>query len=259
MNTRSAICPLAVIPIRKEAAHRSEMVSQLLFGEYADIIEEEAQFFQVRCRFDGYEGWIQKNQLAEVEGIIETNAYIGSWSSSITIKGERIHVPFATPFFNEMIHFTPRKEAVSYSTKENIWDVADISKDARSLATAYKMFLGSPYLWGGKSVFGIDCSGFVQQVFKLCGITLLRDAYLQAEQGEAVQGFENAELGDLAFFHNEKGRITHVGLIIENNKIIHASGKVRIDTITQEGILNAETNSKTHELHSIRRFPGLLD
>lgn len=109
-------------------------------------------------------------------------------------------------------------------------------------------------MWGGRSVYGIDCSGFVQQVFKLFGIRLLRDAYLQAGQGIPVQRIEESVLGDLAFFQNEEGRITHVGIILGNNEIVHASGQVRIDTVDGQGILNRDNGKRTHRLHSVRRY-----
>jgi cell wall-associated NlpC family hydrolase len=103
-------------------------------------------------------------------------------------------------------------------------------------------------------VFGIDCSGFTQQVFKMFGVKLLRDAYLQAEQGAKLESIEKAGLGDLAFFQNANGKITHVGIVLENNQIVHASGKVRIDNLDGEGVVNMETRKRTHRLHSMRRF-----
>jgi cell wall-associated NlpC family hydrolase len=124
---------------------------------------------------------------------------------------------------------------------------------AATLAAVYQHFLNSPYLWGGKSVFGIDCSGFVQQVLKMFGIKLLRDAYLQAEQGQPVQSLQEAKLGDLAFFQNEKGKVTHVGIMLDEGKIIHASGQVRIDTLNKDGIVT-EAGERTHSLHSVRRI-----
>jgi gamma-D-glutamyl-L-lysine dipeptidyl-peptidase len=123
-----------------------------------------------------------------------------------------------------------------------------------SLKEVYNKFIDTPYLWGGKSVFGIDCSGFVQQVFKMFGMKLLRDAYLQAEQGSVVASLEESKLGDLAFFQNENGRVIHVGIILENNQIVHASGKVRMDTVDEKGIVNNETGKRTHQLHSMRRY-----
>ena len=116
------------------------------------------------------------------------------------------------------------------------------------------MYLNAPYLWGGRSPFGIDCSGFTQMVFKLCGIKLLRDAYQQAEQGYLINLLDEAHAGDLVFFDNEEGRITHTGILLPNNRIIHASGKVRIDTLDHHGIYNSETRRYSHKLRLIKRY-----
>jgi cell wall-associated NlpC family hydrolase len=115
-------------------------------------------------------------------------------------------------------------------------------------------YLNTPYLWGGRSPFGIDCSGFTQIVFKLCDMKLNRDAYQQATQGTPVESIEKAKEKDLAFFKNDEGRIVHTGIILSGNKIIHASGKVHIDTIDEKGIFNGETKQHSHQLAAIRRF-----
>jgi gamma-D-glutamyl-L-lysine dipeptidyl-peptidase len=197
-------CSVAVAPLRKEPAHRSEMTSQLLRNEVAEVLETEKQFTKVKCLYDGYEGWIANNQFVDADKP-------GNATS-----------------------------AVESFTAENI----------RAAAMQY---LDVPYIWGGKSKNGIDCSGFCQQVFKQFGIQLPRDAYQQAAYGEVVGFLLEVQTGDLAFFDNEEGKITHVGLMLGPDEIIHASGKVRIDKIDQQGIINAETGVRTHQLRLIKR------
>jgi len=248
MNT--AINLLSVVPMRKEPSHRSEMVSQLLFGEYAEIMEEEEQFVRVKCLYDNYEGWIQTSQLEIVETIVPTQIYIGNWSEEILVNGIRTRIPLCSA-----VYLSGKLKLEYSSTDENYyWNSGKAHLTKETLESVYQKFLNTPYLWGGKSVYGIDCSGFVQQVFKMFGIKLLRDAYLQAEQGELIQSLDQTQFADLAFFQNDKGRIAHVGIILENSQIVHASGKVRVDILSENGIVNSNTGKKTHDLHSMRRY-----
>lgn len=196
---------VAVAPIRKEPGHRSEMTSQLLQNEIAEVLETEKQFTRLRCLYDDYEGWCANNQLVEA------------------------------------IH----PEPVEYDL---------FSFNAENLNQVARRYLDVPYLWGGKSLFGIDCSGFCQQVFRQFGIKLPRDAYQQAEHGEVVGFLQEVVCGDLAFFDNEEGRITHVGMMLNIHEIIHSSGKVRIDKIDHQGIINSETGVRTHQLRIIKRY-----
>jgi cell wall-associated NlpC family hydrolase len=251
----TAINLLSVIPMRKEPSHRSEMVSQLLFGEYAEIMEEEEHFVRIRCLYDDYEGWVQANQLNGVNEVLFTETYIGNWTEKILVNGEYRNIPLCSPVYGsapDAVQFNGA-EVVYPSSKDSLWSHLQEAITPSSLKKIYSKFLHTPYLWGGKSVFGIDCSGFVQQVFKLFGVKLLRDAYLQAEQGKAVESLMETREGDLAFFCNENGRVTHVGIILNSNQIVHASGKVRIDTLDEKGIIT-DTGKRTHQLHSTRRY-----
>jgi gamma-D-glutamyl-L-lysine dipeptidyl-peptidase len=126
--------------------------------------------------------------------------------------------------------------------------------DPAAIIDTGKLWLNAPYLWGGKTFMGVDCSGFVQTVFRVFGISLLRDAWQQAMHGQEVEGVENAMQGDLGFFQNREGKVTHVGLLISGDEIIHASGRVRIDRLDTTGIYNSETQRYSHQLHSVRRY-----
>jgi hypothetical protein len=254
MNT--AINLLSVVPMRKEPSHRSEMVSQLLFGEYVEILEEEEYFVKVKCLYDGYEGWVQANQLTQVEEVLDTTKFISTWIEEIMINGRNKNIPMCSPVYHtkQGKMMFGQTEVNYFMDDDSFWDSSEMKMTKSLLKEVYTKFIDTPYLWGGKSVFGIDCSGFVQQVFKMFGVKLLRDAYLQAEQGSVVESLKETKLGDLAFFQNENGRVTHVGIILENNQIVHASGKVRINTIDVDGIINSETGKRTHQLHSMRRY-----
>jgi cell wall-associated NlpC family hydrolase len=253
-----AICLLSVVPMRKEPSHRSEMVSQVLFGEYVTIQEEKDDFVFVRCDYDGYEGWVQAAQLTQVSEheVLQTNSYTTNFTTPVTHNQTLLHVPYAAPVYQPgRFAFQVAGNNINYLVvpQQTVKSGGQLF-NGPTLTAVCQPLLNAPYLWGGKSVFGIDCSGFVQQVFKLFGIKLLRDAYLQAGQGIAINSLKDARLGDLAFFCNEAGRVTHVGITLEDGKIIHASGRVRIDTIDKEGILNIENGKRTHMMHSIRRY-----
>ena len=254
-----AVCIVPVSPMRKEASHRSEMTSQLLFGEFVEILNEAKDFIQVKCLYDGYEGWCQQTQFEKINEseIIETKEFAGSFQNKILINNEPAYLPFGSPlYYLEMESFAWGKYIVNYlHAKQN--SSGNIPFTFDNLKEISTQFMNTAYLWGGKSVYGIDCSGFAQQVFKFFGIKLLRDAYLQATQGETVNNIADTIPGDLAFFKNEENRINHVGIVLNNGEIIHASGKVRIDTITDDGIVTNEGN-RTHQLHSIKRTGVLI-
>jgi gamma-D-glutamyl-L-lysine dipeptidyl-peptidase len=247
-----AICLLPVIPMRKEPSHRSEMVSQLLFGEFVQVHESDEQFSRITCEYDGYEGWVQSNQLETTDNLFESKNFTTGWVEEVKLNESIVHVPMAVPVYKELV---AGNTEIEYSSPlERYWDSRKHQLNENEVFKIASQYLETSYLWGGRSNFGIDCSGFVQQVYKLFGIKLLRDASMQVGQGNSVNGLDEALPCDLAFFNNEAGRITHVGIVLSNNKIIHASGKVRIDKLTAEGIFNSANDKQTHRLHSIRRF-----
>ena len=252
-----AICCVPVSPLRAEPSHRAEMVSQQVFGECCEILEQAKEnWSRVRCTYDGYEGWCQADQLTEIDEPEFTkggNALTPDWVNSLEYNGHPMMVPMGshlTAMKNGRAHW--RKNQVHFKGKA--WEPANVLRDPKSIRQLTYKFLNTPYLWGGKSVFGADCSGFTQTIFKFLHIPLLRDAYQQATQGEAVGFLEETKTGDLAFFDNEEGKITHVGILLSANEIIHASVKVRIDKIDNMGIVRSDNFQRTHHLRIIKRL-----
>jgi hypothetical protein len=249
------ICNLAIIPLRLEASDKSEIVSQLIFGEHFEILAQLNQWSQIKMQYDGYEGWVDSKQY---QVISESNYNL--LSDNLIILNADLIEYITGP--NNLLMPIPLGASLSFLNHKEIntsnfdfegTKVSGIKSKSSLLNTAF-MYLNAPYLWGGKTPFGIDCSGFTQMVYKLNGYHLLRDASQQASQGEALSFIEESEAGDLAFFDNEEGKITHVGIIMDNNYIIHASGKVRIDRLDHLGIYNAESNKHTHKLRVIKKI-----
>jgi len=230
----TGICNVSVAPVRAEKSDRSEMVTQMLFGESAEIIEVHENWAHVKLNYDDYEGWMDSKQLS-------------------TTEVEKSKSLVSQPFQEFEIHGNKYLLSLGSEISESVPDFRWENLRESILQMALK-FLEVPYLWGGRSFFGIDCSGFVQVIFKVHGIKMPRDASQQAQGGEDVAFVEEAQPGDLAFFENEEEKITHVGIMISNSKIIHAHGKVRIDKIDSTGIFNEDQKKYTHKLRFIRDF-----
>ena len=253
-------CALSVVPVRAEASERSEMVNQLLFGETFEIIDSIGEWKVIRGSIDKYEGYINEKQIlniTEPEYQRLNNARPLFTKELVSEVSERnTNSCFNILFGSPLPGFSDGKMKVGnreYIFKgESITQAKEINPN--ELITTAKKYLGAPYLWGGRSPFGIDCSGFMQVVFNMHGVKLNRDASYQAKQGTTLILISEAEPGDLAFFDNEEGQITHVGMIIENETIIHASGQVRIDKIDHHGIYNVEIKKYTHKLRLIKRM-----
>jgi len=252
------ICNLTVVPLRKEPSHASEMVSQILFGEHFEIFEKVEGWFRVKLAYDHYEGWVSASQFEPIDLDEYTKLNKEQYCISFDLVQIMIleHSLFSIVLGSSMPHFkdhTCRLGRTAYRFEGNVKCPEKLQTTKGIVENAY-MYLHSPYLWGGRTPFGIDCSGFTQMVYKLAGIRLKRDAWQQSEQGSLIHLIDESKQGDLAFFDNEEGRIVHVGVILPNNQIIHASGKVRIDSLDHHGIFNQETKKYTHNLRLIKRF-----
>ena len=249
------ICNLAIIPLRFEPSDKSEIVSQVLFGEHFEILEQFKQWARIKMQYDGYEGWVDSKQFQ----LISESNFNQLSEDAIILNADLIEYITAP---NNLLIPIPLASSLSFLNHSEIntvnfdFEGTKISgiKPKKELINTAFMYLNAPYLWGGKTPFGIDCSGFTQMVYKLNGYKLLRDASQQAKQGEPFSFLEESEPGDLAFFDNEEGNIIHVGIIMENNYIIHASGKVRIDRLDHLGIYNGDLNKHTHKLRVIKKI-----
>jgi len=232
------ICNVSVAPLRAENSHQSEMVSQLLYGEKVEIIEENGSFSKIKMDFDAYEGWVDAKQISKIS------------EDEFDQKTSRI----LTEDF-EIFNFKEGKILLSIGSEIPTDEEKPLLEAThQSVSQTALRFLNVPYLWSGRSFFGIDCSGFTQIVFKVHGIQLPRDAHQQAEIGQVLDFVEESEPGDLAFFENQEGKISHVGIMLEEQKIIHAYGKVRIDLLDSTGIFNKDLAKHTHKLRFVKRI-----
>ena len=253
------ICGLSAIPMRSEPSDKAEMVNQVVFGEGYTVLEEHKKWLHVSLIHDNYEGWIDRKQfmLCESNFWNEVQHPIPVCTELIEIvtrKNTGVYFPVflgsSLPYFNkdtQTLHIYDQE--FHYQGPSN----AGLMEKSRLIDYAYQ-YLNAPYLWGGRTPFGIDCSGFVQMVYKICGYQLPRDASQQALQGYTLSFIEEAEPGDLAFFDNDEGQIIHVGIMLQDNYILHASGKVRLDRLDQTGIFNSELGTHTHKLRVIKKI-----
>lgn len=254
-----AIAKISIIPLRKEPNDRSEMTSQLLFGECIEILKKEKNWCYVKCLYDEYTGWLDEKQILPISNkyleMYQNHAHATSAEISYAIIKEDIGFPIVLgstlPFFDGLSCKIEKEKYIFNGTGIQAQEIKDSENAIEKIALKY---LHSPYLWGGRSPFGIDCSGFTQMVYKIMGIAIKRDAYQQIESGKIVDFVETSRSGDLAFFANKEGKIIHVGILLKNQQIIHASGTVRIDKIDNHGIFNVNTKKYSHQLKLIKRL-----
>ena len=236
------------------------MVTQLLLGDVFEVIDSQDNWICIRTQFDNYEGWIDKKQSFPLS--FENYQRIGLQHHPLTADlisvcyDKDLKNVFPIIIGSQLPFFNNKKFELSHD--ELIYEGTVLHPDKKNFQKFVRenalLYLNAPYLCGGKSPLGIDCSGFTQMVYKLNGYKLFRDASEQASQGEALSFIEESEPGDLAFFDNEEGAIIHVGIMMNDNYIIHSSGKVRIDRLDHLGIYNVDTGRHTHKLRVIKKI-----
>ena len=244
------ICHLSIVPLRNEPQHTGELSSQVLYGDHFKVLEQRKKWSKIRLAFDKYEGWIENVQYQ----LIEEDLY-----HTIDKEPQVLSADLVEFVYDQQNNLIPIPLGCNIKTVSVLAASFDgeskhgIFPKGNIIETAF-LYLNTPYLWGGKTPFGIDGSGLTQMVYKLNGYKLPRDAAQQSKQGEALSFIEESEPGDLAFFDDEEGNIVHVGIIMMDNYIIHAHGKVRIDRLDHTGIFNVDSKTHTHKLRVIKKI-----
>ena len=256
------ICALSAVPIRAEPNDRTELVTQLMFGECYQILLTQDSWVQVQLAADGYMGWMDTKQHTPVSA-----EYYEAWCAQDhprvldvvqAVSDATTKLPLTLgcrlPFFDGLNLRLGERQYFFNGTATNPTAAPDTARQALLLRKMALLHLKAPYVWGGKSIFGLDCSGLCQQLYGLVGIQLPRDARQQIDHGRPVHFVAQARPGDLAFFDNAEGRIVHVGMVMDEGHILHAHGEVRLDPLDHNGIFNRERQRYSHKLRLLKRL-----
>ena len=253
----------SIVPLRAEAREGAEQLTQMLFGETCTILEEKPRWYRIKLDSDGQEGWADSKMITPMSEK-EYHAYKKAYASAATISypmtyaisennGQTIPLTAGTRLTN---YQNGRFEVlgVGFRIDANMVITQPLELQEPTLLQTVRFFLNVPYLWGGKNAMGMDCSGFTQVIMSLFGKSLPRNASEQVALGEKIANLSEAKAGDLAFFDHNDGKISHVGLVIDSERVIHCSGRVKVEKLDLNGIFNAENGEYSHHLVSIKRI-----
>jgi len=251
-----AIVTVPAAAVRKKPNHRAEMSNQLLFGEPVKVIRaKKEKWLNIESFYDGYQGWLTNHLITftnKETATCPTKKIAADLFSHLVVNGVTMNIPAGSSLF-QLDKKRGGIEGFQYEFYGKISEPEKIKQRAEVLVANAHTWLNAPYLWGGKTILGVDCSGFSQTMYKLVGVPIPRDAWQQAQVGTPVRKLEDVMPGDLAFF-DDKDEIVHVGILLSADKIVHSAGKVRIDLIDKKGITNSDTGERTHRLKLIKRF-----
>lgn len=252
----SRICMLSICPVRKKPEESSEMISQIIFGEQVNVLEHKGSWLYIQSRMDMYEGWVDEKLLEPIDDPYDEKSadmYYCLDQSAPIIAGEDSRMITFGAILPEYDGMSFKLNGQKFTFQGAAAKAGDLILTEKQVERLCRKYLNAPYLWGGKTPFGADCSGFVQAIYRVLGVNLPRDAKDQAHEGIDVGFVHESMTGDLAFFTKATNRISHVGIVLDDDKVIHASGQVRIDRLDHDGIYNAETEKYTHKLRIIKR------
>jgi gamma-D-glutamyl-L-lysine dipeptidyl-peptidase len=247
----------SIVAVRHDPSESSEMINQLLFGETFSIVESYTSWHKVISSHDAYEGWLDSKMVTLIpEELLSKHDTSKTANKLFLAKKTNSQYPIRLCPGSSLYGFENDLFIAGSSTYQCIENpIIEKNEDVHDeVIRLSKQFVNSPYLWGGRSPYGIDCSGLAQIVYKILGVSIPRDAGQQVKMGETVNFINLVHPGDLAFFDNDEEIITHVGIVIDNGKIIHSSGYVKVDNFDHQGIYNSETQKYSHKLRVIKRI-----
>jgi gamma-D-glutamyl-L-lysine dipeptidyl-peptidase len=258
MEGTFGVCRLSVVSVRKEPQVLSLQLSQLLFGDHYEVIGVSADksWIQIRIYFDQVEGWIPLNQHHTIAP--EYFDQINSADFKITTDVCSTILYKKTPLSILMGSIVPISQSELFKMEEQF----AFNGESKSLGQKREFeflklialkYLNAPEMEGGKTPFGIDGFGLVQMVHRICGYTLGHSLENLQRHGRKVE-VESAKPGDLIFLASLAKGTKSVGLWMEENKILHVDGRVRLDACANGNLLDGETKHESHIIESFRRY-----